>query len=254
MLVVIVATGVTGQCVLAAPLVNEALVIGEDSLVYHGKKVTIPIKRKNLIKVFGPPSREIYNAAGSVLIWDDLGLNCYGCQEPDPRPEEFEYMSPEEKKAYKPIDQIGALTIYVRKYNPYPQREKKYNHEPHFPFPGYIDLDGVEIDGVTTIKQFLNQRHSKQTILLPDNSFSFYIRCKPAPQEITLYSIRDSYSDDDLSVYAVSIRNVGQFYKKLSCRENFEMDEQHRLEQKRLDEEKMRQNIQGPLPVPAGEN
>jgi hypothetical protein len=237
----------------AAPVVNEALKIRDDSLMYHGKRVSIPIKRKNLIKVFGPPSREIYNAAGSVLIWDDLGLSCFGCQEPDPKPEELQYMSPEEKKAYKPTDQIGALMIYVRKYNPYPERENSDNHEPHFPFPGHIVLQGVELNGTTRFDEFVKQRNSKQTILLPENSFSFYIRCKPAPQEITLYSIRDKYNDDDLSVYAVSIRNVGQFYKKLPCRENFEIQERHKLEQKKLDEEKHRQQYRGPLPVPAGE-
>jgi hypothetical protein len=242
--------------VQASPVVQEALVINADSLEYHGKKIPIPIKRKSLIKVFGPPSREVYDAAGNVLIWDDLGLSCYGCQAPNPKPEELEYMSPEEIKAYKPNDQIGALTIYVRKYDPYSNRVKKYDHEPRFPFPGFVRLQDVDLNGTTTIEQFVGERNSKQTILLPENSFSFYIRCKPAPQEITLYTIRDSYSDDYLSVYAVSIRNVGQFYKKLACRENFEMDEKKQLEQKKLEEEQFKQQQQPkrPLPVPAGDN
>jgi hypothetical protein len=245
-----------GGVAMATPVVQEALIIHADNLEYHGKHITIPIKRKNLIKVFGPPSREVYDAAGNVLIWDDLGLSCYGCQAPDPHPEELQYMSPEQVKAYKPNDQIGALTIFVRKYDPYADREKKYNHEPRFPFPGYVRLQGVELNGTTSFEQFVAQRNSKQTILLPDNSFSFYIRCKPAPQEITLYTIRDSYSDDYLSVYAVSIRNVGQFYKKLACRENFETGEKKQLEQKKLEEEQLRhpQQHKLPLPVPAGEN
>ena len=250
------ASSIPGGMVEASPIVQEALIIHADSLEYHGKRVAIPIKRKNLIKVFGAPSRDVYDAAGNVLIWDDLGLSCYGCQEPDPKPEEFAYMSPEEIKAYKPNDQIGALTIYVRKYDPYADREKKYNHEPRFPFPGYVKLQGVDLNGTTTIKQFVSERNSKQTILLPDNSFSFYIRCKPAPQEVTLYTIRDSYSDDYLSVYAVSVRNVGQFYKNLSCRENFESDEKKELEKKKLEEEQLKhpQQKKRPLPVPAGEN
>ena len=241
----------TGAVADASPVVQEAIIIHADSLEYHGKRVAIPIKRKNLIKVFGPPSRDVYDAAGNVLIWDDLGLSCYSCQEPNPKPEEFAYMSPEEIKAYKPNDQIGALTIFVRKYDPYAEREKKYNHEPRFPFPGYVKLQGVELNGTTTFDKFVAQRNSNQTILLPDNSFSFYIRCKPAPQEITLYTIRDSYSDDYLSVYAVSIRNVGQFYKNLSCRENFELDEKKELEKKKLEEEQLRHPQS--LPVPAGE-
>lgn len=240
--------------VMAAPVVQEALVIKEDNLSYHGKKAAIPITRKDLVRVFGPPSREVYNAAGNVLIWDDLGLSCFGCQEPDVKPEEFSYMTPEERKSFKPVNSIGALTIYVRKYNPYPDREKKYTHEPHFPFPGFVELQGVELNGVTTLEKFIAQRNSKQTILLPDNSFSFYIRCKPAPQEITLHSIRDSYSDDYLSVYAVSVRNVGQFYKKLACRENFEIEEKRELEKKKLEEEQLKQQDQKlPLPVPASE-
>ena len=243
-----------GAIAVASPVVQDTLIIHADSLEYHGKRVTIPIKRKNLIKVFGPPSRDVYDAAGNVLIWDDLGLSCYGCQEPDPKPEEFAYMSPQEIKAYKPNDQIGALTIYVRKYDPYANRVKKYNHEPRFPFPGNIQLQGVDLDGATTIEQFIAERNSKQTILLPDNSFSFYIRCKPAPQEITLYTIRDSYSDDYLSVYGVSIRNVGQFYKTLACRENFELDEKKALEQKKLEEEQLKYQQKRPLPHPVGGN
>jgi len=240
----------------ASPLVQNALIIHPDSLEYHGKRVSIPIKRKNLIKVFGQPSRDVYDAAGNVLIWDDLGLSCYGCQKPNPKPEELQYMSPEEAKAYKPNDQIDGLTIYVRKYDPYGSREKKYNHEPRFPFPGFVRLQGVDLNGTATISQFVAERNSKQTILLPNNSFSFYIRCKPAPQEITLYTIRDSYDDDFESIYAVTIRNVGQFYKILACRENFESEEKKQLEQKKLEEEKLKHPGQNklPLPVPAGEN
>lgn len=240
----------------ASPLVQDALIIHADRLEYHGKSIPIPIKRKNLIKAFGAPSREVYDAAGNVLIWDNLGLSCFGCQKPDPKPEELQYMSPEEARAYQPNDQIDGLTIYVRKYEPYASREKKYNHEPRLPFPGSVRLQGVELNGMTTIEQFTAQRNSKQTILLPDNSFSFYIRCKPAPQEITLYTIRDTYDDDYLSVYAVTVRNVGQFYKKLSCRENFESREKQQLEQKKLEEEQLKQPGQQnklPLPVPAGD-
>lgn len=255
MLVVACAGLWLGHVAQAAPLAEEALKIGNNSLSYHGKQVAIPITRKDLIKVFGPPSREVYNAAGNVLIWDDLGLSCFGCQEPEIKPEEFEYMTPDEKKSFKPVNQIGALTIYVRKYNPYPEREKKYSHEPRFPFPGFVELQGVELNGVTTIEKFVARRDSNQTILLPENSFSFYIRCKPAPQEITLHTIRDSYSDDYLSVYAVSVRNVGQFYNKLACRENFEIEEKKQLEQKKLEEEQLKQQEkeQRPLPVPVSE-
>lgn len=241
----------------AAPIVQQALIIQADSLEYHGKHVRIPIKRKDLIRVFGHPSRQVYDAAGNVLVWDDLGLSCFDCQKPKSRPEELEFMSPKEAKAFKPNQLIGALTIYVRKYNPYGKRKRKYNHEPELPYSGVVRLQGVDLDGTTTIKQFIARRNSKQTILLPDNSFSFYIRCKPAPQEITLYSIRDKYSDDYLSIYAVSIRNVGRFYKRLPCRENFETKERHELEQKKLEEERLRHPVQQPkrpLPVPAGEN
>lgn len=245
----------------SSPLNQETMIIHQGSLEYHGKKVPIPLKRKNLIKVFGQPSREVYDAAGNVLIWDELGLSCYGCQKPNPKPEELQYMSPEEARAYKPNDLIDGLTIYIRKYDPYATQEKKYNHEPKLPFSGTLRLQGVDLNGTTTIKQFIAQRNSKQTILLPDNSFSFYIRCKPAPQEITLYTIRDSYDDDYLSVYAVNIRNVGQFYTKITCRENFESQEKKRLEQKKLEEEQLKhpQQKQSPtptqaLPVPAGDD
>ena len=241
---------------LGSPLAEQALIIHADSIEYHGKRVPIPIKRKDLIKAFGAPSREVYDAAGNVVIWDDLGLSCFGCQKPNPKPEELEYMSPDEVKAYKPNDQIGALTIYVRKYDPYAHREKKYDHEPRLPFPGYVRLQGVELNGSTSIEEFIADRNSKQTILLPDNSFSFYIRCKPVPQEITLYTIRDTYSDDYLNIYAVSIRNVGQFYKKLACRENFEMEEKKQLERKKLEEEELKHPTPQrklPLPVPAGD-
>jgi len=241
----------------AAPIVQQGLIIHAGSLEYRGKRIPIPIKRKDLIRVFGAPSREVYDAAGNVLIWDELGLSCFDCKKPDPKPEELAYMSPDEAKAYKPNDLIGALTIFVRKYDPYDHREKKYNHEPRFPFSGFVRLQGVELNGTTSIEQFTAERDSKQTILLPNNSFSFYIRCKPAPQEITLYTIRDQYSDDYLNIYAVSIRNVGRFYKKLACRENFESLEKKRLEQKKLEEERLNQPgklPKRPLPVPAGED
>lgn len=242
---------------MASPIVQEALIIHADNLEYHGKHIPIPITRKSLLKVFGSPSRDVYDAAGNVLIWDDLGLSCYSCLAPNPKPEELEYMSPEEIKAFKPNEQIGALTIYVRKYDPNADHKKKYNHEPRFPFPGFVRLQGVELNGTTTIEQFIAERNSKQTILLPENSFSFYIRCKPTPQEVTLYTIRDSYSDDYLDVYAVNIRNVGQFYKKLSCRENFEAEEKKQLEQKKLEEEQLKHPTPQqrlPLPIPAGES
>ena len=241
----------TGRLAAASPVVQEALIVHADSLEYHGKRISIPIRRESLIKAFGPPSRDVYDAAGNVLIWDDLGLSCYGCQKPNPHPEEFEYMSPAERKAYKPNEHIGALTIYVRKYDPYADREKQFNHEPRFPFPGFVRLQGVDLNGTTSIEQFIAQRNSKQTILLPDNSFSFYIRCKPVPQEITLYTIRDTYSDDYLNVYAVSIRDVSQFYKRLACRENFEIEEKQKLEQKKLEEEQLKHPTpQQKLPMP----
>jgi len=243
----------------AAPIVQKGLIIHRDNIEYRGKHIPIPIKRKDLIRVFGKPSRDVYDAAGNVLIWDDLGMSCFDCEKPDLQPEELNYMTPEQAKAYKPNDVIGALTIYVRKYDPYEQREKKYDHEPRLPFPGFVRLQGVELNGTTSIEQFTAERNSKQTILLPENSFSFYIRCMPAPQEITLYTIRDQYSDDYLDVYAISIRNVDQFYKKLACRENFESLEKKRLEQKKIEEEELkhprnRNKKQLPLPVPAGED
>lgn len=242
----------------AAPVNQDALVIHGANLEYHGKKIPIPLKRRDLVKVFGSPSRDVYDAAGNVLIWDQLGLSCYGCQKPDSTPEELQYMSPEEARAYRPNDQIDGLTIYLRKYDPYATQEKKYNHEPRLPYPGSLLLQGVELNGSTTIEQFVAQRNSRQTILLPDNSFSFYIRCQPAPQEITLYTIRDSYDDDYLAIYAVSIRNVGQFYTKIACRENFESQEKQQLEQKKLEEEQLKnpqQQINSTLPSPvSGEN
>lgn len=243
--------------VTAAPIVQKPLIIRAGSLEYQGKRVKIPIKRRDLIRVFGHPSREVYDAAGNVLVWDDLGLSCFDCQKPNPRPEELEYMSPQEASAYKPNDQIGALTIYVSKYEHHGERKRKYDHTPALPFPGVVRLQGVDLDGSTTIKQFIARRNSKQTILLPNNSFSFYIRCKPAPQEITLYTNRDRYSDNYLDIYAVSIRNAGRFYKKLRCRENFEAQEKRRLELKKLEEENLTEPAQspkGPLPVPAGKN
>lgn len=239
------------------PIVQDTLIIHADSLEYHGRRLPIPIKRRELIHVFGHPSREVYDAAGNVLVWDDLGLSCFDCQKPNPKPEELRYMSPEEAKAYRPNDLIGALTIYIRKYDPYARHKRKYNHEPRLPYPGIVRLQGVDLDGTTTIKQFVARRNSKQTILLPDNSFSFYIRCKPAPQEITLYTIRDKYSDDYLDIYAVSIRNVGRFYKRLPCRENFKAQEKHKLEENKLEEEQLRhpgQLFKPVQPKAAGKN
>lgn len=243
--------------VKAAPVVQDTLVIHANNLEYHGRHLKIPITRKDLIRVFGHPSREVYDAAGNVLVWDDLGLSCFDCQKPNPEPEELQYMSPQEASAYKPNDQIGALMIYVSKYEHNGKRKRKFNHTPAFPFPGIVRLQGVDLDGSTTIKQFIARRNSSQTILLPQNSFSFYIRCKPAPQEITLYTNRDRYSDNYLNVYAVSIRNAGRFYRKLRCRENFEAQEKHRLELKKLEEQNLTepgQQLKGTLPVPAGGN
>lgn len=253
----IIALSPVSRVLRAAPIVQDALVIHAGSLEYHGKHLKIPIKRKDLIRVFGRPSREVYDAAGNVLVWDDLGLSCFDCQKPNPKPEELQYMSPQEVRAYKPNEQIGALTIYVSKYEHQDGRKRKYNHTPALPFPGVVRLQGVDLDGSTTIKQFIARRNSKQTILLPNNSFSFYIRCKPSPQEITLYTLRDKYSDNYLDIYAVSIRNAGRFYRKLPCRENFEAEEKRRLELKKLEEGNLNLPMRepsGPLPVPAGEN
>jgi len=205
----------------SAPIVQELIRIEDKRLVYKGKAVPVPYTRKKLIEVFGKPSREIYNAAGTVVIWDELGLSCYGCHEREKNPEEFQFMTRDEKKSLKHQQYVDSITLFVRKYNPYPEREKKYSHEPRYPFQGRLLLDGVELDGSLTFYDFVENRKGKQTILLPENSFSFFIRCKPEPHEITLHTIRDKYNDDYMSVYSVSIRNIGHYYKNVTCAENF---------------------------------
>jgi hypothetical protein len=203
------------------PTVQGLIKIENDRLLYKGKSVPVPFTRKKLIEVFGKPSREIYNAAGNVVIWDDLGLTCYGCHKQDKTPEEFQFMSKEEIKQITHQKYVDSITIFIRKYHPYPKREKYYKHEPRYPFPGKVLLDGVELDGSVTFYEFVENRKGKQSILLPENSFSFYIRCKPAPNEVTLHTIRDKYDEDFMSVYSVSIRNIGQYYKHRACTENF---------------------------------
>lgn len=202
------------------PLIQETIKLTADRLVYKNKSVKIPFTRDELIKVFGKPSREIYNTAGTVVIWDELGLTCYGCQV-KATPEEYEFLSPEEKKQRVQQDYVDSVSLFVRKHNPYPEEEKEYQHQPHYPFQGKLELDSVDIDGITTFDKFLKLRKGKQTILLPENSFSFYIRCKPAPHEITLHTIRDKYDEDFMAIYSVSIRNVGHFYNRVSCAEVF---------------------------------
>ncbi len=206
----------------SSPVVDELLSIENKRLKYKGKFVPVPYTRKRLIKVFGKPSREIYNTAGTVVIWDELGLTCYGCHIQKEVAEDFQYMSDADRKQATRQDYVESITLFVRRYNPYPDRENKYSHEPRYPFPGKILLDGVELDGVLRFDEFLDQRKGKQTILLPENSFSFFIRCKPQPHEITLHTIRDKYDDDFMSIYSVSIRNIGQYYKKYNCFEVFE--------------------------------
>lgn len=204
-----------------SPIVGELIKIQQDRLVFRGKSVRVPYTRKKLIAVFGKPSREIYNTAGTVVIWDELGLTCYGCEQQSKAPEEFQFMTNEEKKNVTAQAYIDSITLFARKYNPYPDREKKYSHEPEHPFQGRLELDGVEIDGSLTFYEFIENRKSKSTILLPENSFSFFIRCKPAPHEITLHTIRDKYDDDFMSIYSVSIRNIGHYYNNIKCYEKF---------------------------------
>jgi len=204
-----------------SPLIEELLSIEDNRLKYKGQFVPVPYTRKKLIEVFGKPSREIYNTAGTVVIWDDLGLTCYGCHEQKLAAEEFIYMTDEQEKQATRRDYVESITLFVRRYNPYPERENKYTHEPVYPFPGKINLDGVELDGVLRFDDFLEQRKGNQTILLPENSFSFFIRCTPQPHEITLHTIRDKYDEDFMSIYSVSIRNIGQYYKKFDCSEVF---------------------------------
>lgn len=212
---------VSVQAEFNAPLAEGLIKIEDSRLVYQGKSVKVPFTRERLIAVFGKPSREIYNTAGTVVIWDDLGLTCYGCQARVKKPEELEFMTNEEKKhiSYQPY--IDSITLFVRKYNPYPERENKYSHEPRYPFQGRIELDGVELDGTLTFYEWMENRKGNNTILLPENSFSFYIRCKPEPNEVTLHTIRDKYDEDFMSVYSVSIRNIGHYYKYLPCTEQF---------------------------------
>ncbi len=225
----------------SSPIVEDTIKILSDRLVYKNKVVKIPITRKNLIQVFGKPSREIYNTAGTMVIWDDFGLSCYGCQDRSGTPEEFEYLSDEEKKRIKPIEQVDSVTLYVRKYHPYPKLEKKYVHEPKLPFSGKLVLDGVDLDGRVTFESFVEKRKSNQTILLPENTFSFFIRCKPSPHEITLHSIRDRYNEDYLSVFAVSIRNAASYYTKLPCIDVFNLQDTpepvEQIKKQRLEEE-----------------
>ena len=224
-----------------SPIIEETITILDDRLVYKNKTVDIPITRKNLIKVFGSPSREIYNTAGTRAIWDDLGLTCYGCQDRSAPPEEFEYMSKAEQQQIKPNEQVDSITLFVRKYNPYPELEKKYVHEPRLPFNGKLVLDGVELDGAVSFESFVEKRKGNQTILLPENTFSFFIRCNPSPHEITLHSIRDKYNEDYLSVYAISIRNVSSYYKKLPCIDVFNLQDTpepvENIKKQRLEEE-----------------
>jgi hypothetical protein len=220
-LLTITAFSVAAEKPYSSPMVEELIKIEDERLVYKGKSVPVPYSRERLIKVFGKPSREIYNTAGTVVIWDELGLSCYGCQEQEKTPEEFQFMSKEEKASIKPQEYVESITLFVRKYNPYPDREKKYSHEPRYPFPGKLELEGVELDGTLSFYEFVENREGKQTILLPENSFSFFIRCKPKPHEVTLHTIRDKYNDDYMSIYSVSIRNIGQYYKNITCTEKF---------------------------------
>ncbi len=204
------------------PLVQDVIKIEQDRLIYKGKSVPIPFTRKKLVAVFGEPNREIYNTAGTVAIWDEIGLTCFGCAKKAEVPEEFQYMTEAERKKNKPLEYVNAITLFVRKYNPYPDQELKYQHEPRLPFPGTIELDGVEFDGTVNFDDFIEHRQGRQTVLLPENSFSFYIRCKPEPHEITLYTVRDKYDDGFMSVYSVGIRNIGHYYRHFNCLEVFE--------------------------------
>ena len=216
----------------SSQLVEELLSIQNKRLKYKGKFVPVPYTRKRLIQVFGKPSREIYNTAGTVVIWDELGLTCYGCHEQKEASADFQYMTDAEIKQATRRDYVESITVFVRRYNPYPVRENKYSHEPRYPFPGKILLDGVELDGEVRFDDFVEQRKGKQTILLPENSFSFFIRCKPQPHEITLHTIRDKYDDDFMSIYSVSIRNIGQYYNKYKCFEIFEAPQPKPVEEK----------------------
>lgn len=219
------------------PVVEDLMTLTRDNLIYKGKKVPVPFTRKKLIEVFGKPSREIYNPAGTVVIWDELGLTCYGCHAQADEPEEFQFMSPEEKKTYQRQPYINSITIFIRKYNPYPDQEKKYSHEPHRPFPGKLLVSGVELDGSVTFAEFLERRKGQQTILLPENAFSFYINCKPSPHEITLHTIRNKYDDDFMSIYSVSVRNIAHFYRYYPCVEVFDANTNANKVKKSITEE-----------------
>jgi len=230
----------------SSPIVEELLSIENKRLKYKGKFVPVPYTRNRLIEVFGKPSREIYNTAGTVVIWDELGLTCYGCHKQKEMPEDFQYMTDAEIKQSTHQDYVDSITIFVRRYNPYPERENKYSHEPQLPFPGKLLLDGVELDGIVQFNEFIEQREGKQTILLPENSFSFFIRCEPQPQEITLHTIRDKYDDDFMSIYSVSIRNIGHYYKNYKCVEIFEAPQPEQPETKPIADED--------LPAPVDED
>lgn len=222
---ILISTAMAQSMGSGGPLAEGLIKIEKHRLVYKGKSVAVPFTRERLIKVFGKPSREIYNTAGTVVIWDDLGLSCYGCQAPAKTPEEFQFMTNEEKKAIKHQAYVDSITLFVRKYNPYPEQEKKYSHEPRYPFQGKLELEGVELDGTVTFYEFVENRKSKATILLPENSFSFYIRCEPEPHEITLHTIRDKYDVDFMSIYSISIRNIGHYYQNTRCTEQFSFEE-----------------------------
>jgi len=206
----------------SAPVVEELITVNREHLMYQGKKVPVPFTRKKLIEVFGPPTREIYNAAGTVVIWDDIGLTCYGCHKLPETPEEFHFMTKEEKQSVQNQPYVNSITLFVRKYNPYPEHEKRYSHEPRNPFQGKLDLSGVELDGSLTFAEFLELRKGKQTILLPENAFSFYINCQPEPHEVTLHTIRDKYDVDFMSIHSISIRNIGHYYRYYKCTEVFD--------------------------------
>ena len=218
-------SGVYPSGAAASQWVEDVIRIEADRLVYKKKSVKIPITRKALIEVFGPPSREVYNVAGNVLIWDELGISCYGCQEQVREPEEFQYMSDAEIRNYQRSNYIGTLSMYARKYSPYPEHEKTAVHKPRLPFAGTIMLQDVRLDGTVTLVDFMEKRRGEQTILLPENSFSFFVRCTPEPHEITLHTIRDKYDSSYLSIFSVSIRNIGHFYKKIRCLEVFETEQ-----------------------------
>jgi len=204
-----------------SPIIQESIRLTESKIVYAGRSAAIPFTRKDLEHVFGKPDREIYNTAGTVVIWDELGLACYGCQAQQKKPEEFEFLTTEEQAQQGDYRYVDSFRVFVRKHNPYPEREQEYEHEPRYPFQGRLVLDGVDIDGVTTFYEFLELRKGKQTILLPENSFSFYLRCKPSAHEITLHTIRDKYEEDFMVIYSVSIRNIQHYYKHTACSEIF---------------------------------